>query len=336
MDMDQEHIIRSLRLQLRIERIAIAAIAFALLACWAWGNLRDTRSLIVVDGRPVVCVLSERDAEAVLREIKSETGCNPSEIEFAQEVVVARAPRGTDPVSRHKAMRVVERVLCPVVPRWAIIVDGEPVVAVASREAAGEVLDRAKLKFGKMVKNLAEEPQFKEHVKVDVAAVAPSLYCKTADAALKMLFAEAAPVSKDAAYTIGKGDIASTIAARNGIKLEDLWAMNPGVDLHRLQIGDKIRIKAKEIPKPKLTVVVRDQDDRIEAIPAPVQRVSSARMYNGKTAELSPGRSGERRVKVAAIYENGRKVGSEVIEEVTIREPVPRRIAVGIKPLSSR
>ena len=330
--MDQHEVIRGLKRQLLIERSVFALIAVVALAWWAHGRVSDSKSFIMVNGKPVVCVHSDRDAQQVIQSVKQKTGCNPSEIEFREDVMVARAPRNARPVSRHKALRTVEKVLSPVFARWAIIVDGKPVVALPSRTIAGEALDLAKLRFGKLAKNLAEEPQFKENVNVDVAAVSPSIYCKSADEAVRRLFEQPPAAMRNGLYTVRKGDIASSIAERHGIKLAELWAINPGIDLHRLQIGDRIRIRAAELPKPKLTVVVRDQSDQTQLIPPPVQRVSTARLYAGKSSEISPGRPGLRRVKVATIYENGRKAGSEVISEEILREPEPRRIAVGIKP----
>ncbi len=330
--MDEQRLIRNLKLQLRVERTIIAVIAIIVFALWANGRINNTKSLIVVNGKAVACVPSEADALEVLQQVKKKTGCNPAEIEFKEDVVVTRAPRNAQPVSRHKAMRTVERVLSPVVPRWAVIVDGNPVVALPSRTIAGEVLDLAKLKFGKLAANLAEEPQFKENVTVDIAPVNLEIYCKTAEEAVERLFAPGKCSTRDKIYTVKKGDIASSIAARHGISLEKLWRLNPGVNLHRLQIGDKIRVRAVQQGKPKLTVIVRDQFDRVETIPAPIQQISSSALYVGKSVELTPGRSGLRKVRIAAIYENGQRTGSEIISEEILREPIPKRVAVGIKP----
>ncbi|MEN6357280.1 MAG: G5 domain-containing protein [Armatimonadota bacterium] len=329
--MDNEQIIRNLRGQLLIERIFFALIAIILITIWGIGRLHGDKSIIVVDGKPVVCVPSEQEARGVIQEVKRKTGCDPAEIEFKQEVRVARAPGNARPVSRHMAVRVVQHVVSPVAPRWSVIVDGKPIVAVPNRKTAGEVLELAKMRFGQMAKNLVEEPQFKENVTVDVAAIDPSLYCKTAEQAVKLIFDSKEPVRRDAIYIVENGDVASSIASRNHLSLDELSTLNPGVNLARLQIGDKIRIKQTQARKAGLTVIVRDQSERIEKTPAPVQRVSSATLFAGKSVELSPGASGKRQVKVATIYENGCKVGSETIEEVILHEPSPRRIAVGIK-----
>lgn len=329
--MNQEFLIRSLKRQLLIERVLFGAVALIVLCWWAHGYLADGKAFILVNGKPVVCLSSERDARHMLQQMKKGTGCEPSEIEFKEDVIVARAPRDARPVSRHRAMGAVRGLVSPIVPKWSIIVNGRPVVAVPSRTVAGEVLDLAKLKFGKLAKNLCEEPQFKGKVTVDVAAVDPTIYRKTTEEALSYLFEPGRAETRDAAYVVKQGDLAGEIASRSGVKLADLWAMNTGVNLNHLHIGDRIRVRSSVAPQAKLTVIVRDQCERIEPIPPPVQRVSSARMYVGKRVELSPGRSGKRHVKAAAIYENGRKVGSEILEEQILRAPVPRRVAEGIK-----
>lgn len=328
--MDHELTIRGLRKQLLVERIGFGAIALILVICWTVGHFRDAKSLILVDGKPVVCVPTASDARDILTQIKSRTGCNPSEISFKQDVRVERAPGNTFSVSRHKAYRTVLRVVSPVVPKWAIIVDGKPAVAVPTREIAGEVLEAAKRKFGSLAHNLAEEPQFKESVTVDIAAVDPAIVRKTADEAVKFLFSESAPVTRDAIYIVQKGDVAGAIAARCNVKLADLAAMNADMNLNHLQIGDRLRVKTTAA-RPKLTVVVRNMVERTESAPPPVQQVSSATLYEGQSCVLSAGSSGLRKVRVETIYENGRKTSSETVDEQILRSPVPRRIAVGMK-----
>ena len=330
--MDKDIQIRSLKRQLLIARVLFGILILAVICSWAHGRFADGKAFILVNGKPLVCLSSERDAREVLQGLKTGTGCDPAEIEFKEDVIVARAPRDARPVSRHRAMGAIRSAVSPVVPKWAIIVDGKPIVAVPSRTAAGEVLDLAKLRFGKLAKNLCEEPQFKQKVTVDIAAVAPSICRNTAEEALAHVFETREAEPRDAVYVVKRGDLAGEIASRFNLRLAELWALNPGVNLHRLQIGDRIRVKCAPQPTPKLTVVVRDQSDRVERVAPPVQRISSTRMYLGKRVELSPGRSGRRKVKVATIYENGRKVGAEVLQEEILREPVPRRIAEGIKP----
>ncbi len=327
-----EIVIAKLKRQLLIERVATSIAALALVVYWIVSNFACAKTLIVVNGKPVVCVKNAAEAQNVLAEIKSSAGGASSEVQFKEDVEMARAPRTSNPVDRHMALRTLRGEISPVIKRWAVIADGQPVVAVDSNDTAGAVLDMAKLRFGKLAKNLAEEPQFKQKVTVAIAPVDPEMCKPTPEAAVDFLFKPANETTTDAVYTVRKGDVASSIAYRHSLKLPELWTMNPGRNLNKLGIGDKIRVKKHTAGPEKLTVVVRDQVERDETMPAPVQQVSTATLFTGKMTQISPGRPGRRHVKAVSIYENGRKVGYEIIDEQILKEPVPRRIAVGIKP----
>lgn len=331
--MEQHNAIRNLMLHMSNKHIIGLGVVAVLAVCGTVGYFGNSKSVIVVDGKPVVCVSTQKDASDILHNIKSNASRNTSEVQFKQDVVVRRAPRDARPVSRYRAARVLQRIVCPVFPRWAVIVDGKPAVALPTQEMAGEVLDLAKMKYGSQVKNLLEEPQFKENVTVDMVPVEPSIYCTSAKQAVNFLFAETAPVVTDSTYTVANGDIAGSIARAHRLSLHELAMINPGINLDRLSIGDKLHVKAAAKQKPKLTVVVRDMSERTEKIPMQVQRISSAALYSGKTLGISSGKAGLKKVKVATIYENGKKTGSETLDEEILHEAEPKRIAVGIKPV---
>ena len=49
-------------------------------------------------------------------------------------------------------------------------------------------------------------------------------------------------------YTVKKGDVAFTLAKKNGVSLKQLQEANPGKDLAKLKVGDKIQIPAGTAP----------------------------------------------------------------------------------------
>lgn len=330
--MNKEVDLVTLKKKLVAYRFATAFLALILVCSWIHGKISNDKALVLVNGKPVACLASEKEARELLQNLKSRSGCNPSEAQFKEDVVIARAPRDAKPVSRYRAENAIRSAISLAISKWAITVDGKPVVAVPSRSAAGEVLELAKMRFGKLAKNLCEEPQFKEDVAVEYMLVPPNIYKKTPEEAVEFLFDTREVQRKEDIYIVQSGDVASEIAKRFGLTLEELWSLNPDKNLNRLQIGDRIRIRKPVRPSPKLTVIVRDQSERIERIPPPVHRISSARLYAGKSVEISPGRPGLRKVKIATVYENGHKVGIEVLEEQILKEPIPRQIAEGIKP----
>ena len=52
-------------------------------------------------------------------------------------------------------------------------------------------------------------------------------------------------VAGEGEYVIQKGDYGSKIAKNHGVSLADLQAVNPGVDLSKVQIGQKIKLPKK-------------------------------------------------------------------------------------------
>jgi|GEM_PF-664145 len=324
-------LVAQMRKRMLTERIVFASLLAVIVSGWCVTSFTNRNSLIIVDGKPVVCVPTSSDAEQILLDIKNQSGLSAEKVQFRQEVVVARAPRSASPISRHKAMRIVERSVSPVVSQWAIIADGKPIAALPNEKMAAQVLEMAKLRFGSAVPNLAEEPQIKEDIKVDIAAVDPSIFCKSAEKATELIFTESKAAPKDAVYRVRSGDTADGIARGHSLSIRELWQLNPGVNLNRLNIGDTLNVRETAPPKAQLTVVVRDLSEREESTPPPTRRVSSPRMRSGKTIVLDQGAPGRRIVRVATIYENGRKVGSEVMDEEVLREPSPRVLAVGIK-----
>jgi LysM repeat protein len=212
--------------------------------------------------------------------------------------------------------------------KYVILVGGKPAVAVDSEDDASSIIEAAKERFGSMVANLMEEPSFKQDVSVRRMVVDRALYRPTVEEALDALVSGGKGAGT---YTIAQGDVASAIAERFGMKLSDLQAMNGGKDLEKLQIGEQIRVSMKEeTDAPRLVVVVRNQESGTEIIPFQTETVSSVELRPGKQIELNPGRNGLRRVIRAITYENGVRTGMEVVEEQTIRNAVPRRIAIGI------
>ncbi len=44
------------------------------------------------------------------------------------------------------------------------------------------------------------------------------------------------------AYMVGRGDVASVIAERTGVSMQELEALNPGIDLRTIRPGQKLKL----------------------------------------------------------------------------------------------
>lgn len=129
-------------------------------------------------------------------------------------------------------------------------------------------------------------------------------------------------------YEVQKGDTFMALAFANGMSMEEMEALNPGVDVNRLQIGQILNIK-EEIPF--LSVQTVDAVSYTEAIPCPVEQVNDDSMYQGDKKVLTQGVEGEALVSADVTYLNGRETGRTVTDTQVLSEATTTVVAVGTK-----
>jgi uncharacterized protein YabE (DUF348 family) len=320
-----EQVASRLRRHLLVERIIIALVLLVLLFRWGYVYVTSSSCVILANGKPIVVVESSRAADDLLTEVRNSAGGDSKDAEFAQKVEIRRRATRA-PMDRESALAILKAKLRVLTDKWVILVNKRPYAAVDTKEQAGEVLELARQRYGKLATNLAEEPSFKEDVAPQLQKADMRIWRRTPQEAVELLFA---PDGKPSVHVVKSGEVAGAIASECNMKLSDMRKLNPGRSLDRLRIGDQLRVGVGKTP---LTVVVRNQIERTEPMPFRTESVTSVQMYSGKTILLSPGRTGKRHVKVAVTYENGVETGREVLEEVILHPPVPKRIAVGVKP----
>ena len=110
--------------------------------------------------------------------------------------------------------------------------------------------------------------------------------------------------------------------------LSDLKALNPGIDINRLMIGDVLNVK-EQIPLLSVTTV--DDVTYTEPIACPVEEVKDSSMYVGDSKILTQGTEGEAQVHAQVTYVNGSETQREILSSTTLREPTTTVKAVGTK-----
>lgn len=211
--------------------------------------------------------------------------------------------------------------------RAAIIVDGRVLAAADSEAEARAALDRVKAHYAADVANLAEEPQFREDVKIALRPVPRKLYRSEPEEVAELLLSQGSART----HTVGPGDTAWKVAQRAGLTLERLAALNPGRNLDRLAIGDTLRLGPGSA-EAGLTVVTRELRTVRQSVPPPVIRVTSRKLYRGKTLVRLPGSSGLRESRELRTYENGVLVDRQVQSVRLLRAPRLRKLVIGALP----
>lgn len=130
-------------------------------------------------------------------------------------------------------------------------------------------------------------------------------------------------------YTVKEGDTFNAIAYANDMAASDLKALNPGIDVNRLAVGDILNVK--EIV-PVLSVWTMDHERYTEPIPCPVVTQEDPTIYKGNSKIVSAGTEGLAAVEANVKYVNGHERDREILSTTTLKEPTPTLKAVGTKP----
>ena len=131
-------------------------------------------------------------------------------------------------------------------------------------------------------------------------------------------------------YTVIEGDTPIIIAAKNGISLEDLIAMNPDVETS-LFPGDELLI-ANSVPYlgVKVTKTIRYEED----IEYTITQETNPEENIGYTHTIQKGEKGLREVTAEIVMIDGIETERNITNRTVIKEPVNQIIEVGgNKPL---
>lgn len=157
------------------------------------------------------------------------------------------------------------------------------------------------------------------------------------DEALEMITKEKA---EKGTYEVVSGDCLSAIAEKTNISLNELYAMNEGLNANStLYPGDLLTIT---VPKPELSVIVKEEVTYEESFDAPIKYVDNNSLYQGQENVISYGTPGYREVIAVVSYSNGVEYSRELLSQTVLTEPVATVVERGtlipptfIKPVNS-
>ena len=127
-------------------------------------------------------------------------------------------------------------------------------------------------------------------------------------------------------YTVVQGDSPSLIASKNGLRLRELYNLNPGLEGGGLWVGDQLLV-SQAVPFLQVKEIVREV--REVETSYTVERKQNASMNYGTTKTLQKGEKGLNKVTVDVTYVDGIPQSETVIETQVIREPVKEILEFG-------
>ena len=127
-------------------------------------------------------------------------------------------------------------------------------------------------------------------------------------------------------YTVVEGDSPSLIASKNGLRLAELYSLNPGLEGGGLWIGDQVLV-SQAVQFLQVKEVVREVRDVEVEFSREVQPNNSMSINTVKT--IQEGENGLNRVTVDVTYIDGVIQSETVISTEVIKEPVTEIVEEG-------
>lgn len=314
--------------QLRFYRnlsAVLALVVLLLLAVVLLGRGQRFGRAIRIDGELICLVKDQKAAEAVHEKLLADGKADLP----GQAALEEQWEDVSWPVEDNQVLSVADAVeaIAPrvhvVVEAFVIEVNGVRGVVVPSEETAKDVLEKLKHQYVKPEDTIVGQQIFLEDVKISPGqARAADVVTEISDAVKRLSGAKREAKS----YTVKTGDFPEKIAADHGMKLEDLWRLNPGLRGRTIHPGEKLKVAPATAGITVKTVkeVTREIELEIE-----VQEVKSDSVPKGQRRVASEGTPGRKLLREHHTYLNDRLDHKEVVSGQVIDQGTPRRVLIG-------
>jgi len=308
--------IERLEHSLRIHRIGMEVcvlIIVGLLALIGFSKRQHYARAIMIDDEICCLVATQKDAEAVRQRIiaAAKSGL-PHEAFIEQKWEDAAMLVDERPVlSVDEAVALLEDKVTVLVEAATINVNGQNVVAIASKELAEKALDTLKSRYIGPEGATAISQRFAEDISISTSAERPcDISTDIRDTVSKLTRAHREPKQ----YTIQPGDFPEAIAKKHGMRVNELYQLNPGLKGRTIYPGEKLKVGNMVPPITVVTVVEVTKEQTIEP---PVKKDSSSSLPRGQERVTSAGKPGNK------------KISQKTIKETVIEEAEPKCVLIG-------
>ncbi|MGE4275829.1 MAG: peptidoglycan DD-metalloendopeptidase family protein [Lawsonibacter sp.] len=305
--------------------ISFLGVSAALGVALTLTTLYTTSYAVTVDGQPVGVVADRSVVDKAIQEVEAEGSTllgYDYQVEGSVDYQFALTLK-TDITQKTELEDYFYSQLNEVsdhLRKCEVLVDGRAIGVVKDEEALNEMLDGLKNQY---VTENTISADFVEDMTISYVYTADSLMTIE-----EMLTALEANSTGETTYTVSKGDTFNAIAYANDMSVSDLQALNPGVDINRLMIGDVLNVKELI---PTLSVQTLEHQVYTQAIECPVETREDSSMYKGTSKIITEGVEGEAQVEANITYVNGYERNREILSTTTLREPTTTVKAIGTK-----
>ncbi|MFZ7130863.1 MAG: NlpC/P60 family protein [Eubacteriales bacterium] len=210
-----------------------------------------------------------------------------------------------------------------------IVVDGEEILALETKEEAESILEGIKEPFVEKVMNKKEnadvlDNSFSQKVETIIKEV-PVDEIYSQESALKKIEENKEQVQT---YKVVSGDNAWNVSRAFKTELNTLEEANPDKDIQDLHPGEIINLV---VEKSFVDVATTIKQRVKEEISYEVVKEKTSSLYTGESKVKQNGKKGQKEVTKEITYINGVQDHVKVIEEKVVTEPTKKIVLVGTK-----
>lgn len=280
--------------------------------------------VLTVDGEELGVVASEGDVEHMVAHVQTrasdilgEEYCYEAEIELTPAITT------TSGIGNTEAMEdTMFASVGALVDAYAISVDGELIGYAPSQSAMEYVLNCIAAPY------MTETTTGYDFVE-DVQVYQVQLPANTEFDVEGLYNILTVCTIEDAYYTVEKGDTFNNIAYSLGMTPADLSALNPGININILMIGQQLLIQQAV---PFLSVRTYSNETYEAVVYSPIEEIPTEKYYVGTTVTKEEGTDGLALVNADVVYVNGLEVGRTVLTSETLEEATTTYVYVGTTP----
>lgn len=314
------------------------------------------------DGALIGTVESKEAVEAFLNAKRAElAAANPGitmELETGVLSYVERSEYKAQPETE-ATLAALEGLLDSHAVGVEVRVNGKLIAVVPDEETAGQVLERIKSEFSRLVagsdgevpikqpqvmalayggdtapatagpKTNLESVRIVEQVDTSRVAIEPG---RISDAeTLYQRLVEG--TTKQTTYIVQKGDCISCIASKFDISPEVIYMNNPWIEDDLIRVGDELDLT---VLQPFVTVETVETLSEIEEIEPEVIVRKNDEMRAGQEKTIQAGVPGTKRVTYRLVKQNGYLMSEEIVDEQVIEPAVPAIVMRGTKVIKGQ
>ena len=317
------------RIRRKTLRIGAVILGVCIIGGSSFSFIQNRPAFLLADGQQLALVAGKSQVNKALEMAREELTAELGAVILGTSSELSWRSKGkstVQPLKDEELVSILKERLAWVTNTWAIQIDEEPVLSLASEGEAQEVLESLQTFYFPQdsTQLKIEKSEFQEEVKI-VLVQGLTQQLKTKNEAIEILTKGR---EKKAEHLVKKGESLWTIARDHDLTVAELREMNSSLKGTYLQPGDLLSLKKME---PLVTVVSTATFTVEEKVPYKIVYESDASLWHGQERVKEAGTNGVRKVTYRITLANDLELGRQIVAKKTLRESKPQVVRQGAK-----